>query len=69
MRIIATSLDTIILVEEGALLRFDFLSFAFFSYMLQTTPKSSDEKNVKVKLERECSFDEGIVRLYKVFQM
>lgn len=47
LRIIAVSLDTIILLEWGAVLRFYFLSFAFFSYMLQTTPKSLDEKNVK----------------------
>lgn len=47
LRIIATSLATIILLEGGAVLRFDFLSFAFFSYMLQTTLKSSDEKNLK----------------------
>lgn len=47
LRIIATSLATIILLEGGAVLRFYFLSFAFFSYMLQTTLKSSDEKNLK----------------------
>lgn len=44
---IAISLDRIILFEGGAVLRFDFLSIAFFSYMLQTTPESLDEKNVK----------------------
>lgn len=50
------SLDTIILLEGGAVLRFDFLSFAFFSYMLQTTPKSLDEKNVKKGKTRALMF-------------
>lgn len=53
---IAISLDRIILFEGGAVLRFDFLSIAFFSYMLQTTPESLDEKNVKKDKTRAWMF-------------